>query len=639
MKAIVLSSIFLISFFLSFGQTNYSTSSKKAIKLYEEAQLLIRQRKITDAVEVLKESVAKDNNFLEAHLKLAFSYELLRNIEGQQYHLEQIIRIDPNSSRYKNVYYSLGKVYFNQGKYEQSHEMLSKLVRLGIDNPRIKSDVEGLNENIQFAVESIKKPLDIHPQALSEILNAFPLQYFPVLTADENTIIYTAREGISFHDDENIVISNKDEDGNWQQPISISPNINSQFNEGTCTISADGRTLIFTNCEGRQSYGSCDLYISYRNGDEWSVPKNLGKNINSRSWDSQPALSADGRKLFFVSNRGGGKGKRDIWMSQKDDENSWQKAVNLGNVINSTEDEVSPFIHVNGTTLFFASQGFPGFGGYDIYKSEKSVSGWSQPENLGYPINTHEDQVSMFVSTNGKNGYYSFERKGQGKQNQSLLYGFEFPANSILENASIYLTGNVYDNDTKKPLHATLELYDLGSDKPTAIFTSDPVTGKYFSILNENKKIVLYIDREGYLFESKLYELSVENSNSINRDIYLKPIKKGNSTRLNNIFFEVNSALLTTESITELNKLVHFLTLNPTTKITICGHTDNQGTTAYNMILSEDRARAVYDFLIKRDISPSKLTFIGYGESKPIVENVDKDSMRANRRIEFVISN
>lgn len=638
MKAIVLSSIFLVSFFISFGQVNYSTNSKKAIKLYEEAQLLFRQRKITNAVEVLKESVAKDNNFIEAHLKLAFSYELLRNIGGQQYHLEQVIRIDPNSSRYKNVYYSLGKVYFNQGKYEQSHEMLSKLERLGIDNPRMKSDVAGLNENIQFAVESIKKPLDIHPYPLSEILNAYPLQYFPVLTADESTIIYTAREGLSFHDDENIVISNKDEDGNWQQPISISPNINSQFNEGTCTISADGRTLIFTNCEGRQSYGSCDLYISYRSGDEWSVPKNIGKNVNSRSWDSQPALSADGRKLFFVSNRGGGIGKRDIWMSQKDAKNNWQKAVNLGKIINTKEDEVSPFIHVNGTTLFFASQGFPGFGGFDIYKSEKSVSGWSQPVNLGYPINTHEDQVSMFVSTNGKNGYYSFERKGQGKQNQSLLYGFEFPPNSILENASIYLTGNVYDNDTKKPLDATLELYDLGSDKPTAIFTSDPVTGKYFSILNENKKIVLYIDREGYLFESKLYDLSVETSNSINRDIYLKPIKKGNSVRLNNIFFEVNSALLSTESVTELNKLIHFLITNPATKIAICGHTDNRGTKEYNMTLSENRAKAVYDFLINNKISSDKLTFIGYGESKPIVENIDEDSMRANRRIEFVIS-
>lgn len=636
-RTILLSICILLSLFAT-GQVHYSSDSKKAIKLYEEAQLLLRQRKFTDAVEVLKEAVAKDNDFIEAHLKLAFSYELLRNINVQQYHLEQIVRIDPNSSKYKNVYYSLGKVYFNQGKYEQSGTLLTKLESLGIDNDRIKSDVADLNENIQFAVEHIKDPLDIHPHALSEILNSFPLQYFPVLTADENTIIYTAREGISFHDDENIVISNKDENGNWQQPISISPNINSQFNEGTCAISADGRTLIFTNCEGRQSVGSCDLYISFRNGDEWSVPLNLGRNINSRAWDSQPALSADGRKLFFVSNRAGGYGKRDIWMSQKDEENNWQKAVNLGDVINSTEDEVSPFIHVNGTSLFFASQGFPGFGGFDLYKSERMDNGWSQPENLGYPINTFEDQVSLFVSTDGKNGYYSFEQKGQGKQNQSLLFGFEFPPNSILENTSIYLTGNVFDKDTKKPLDATIELYDLGSDRPLAIFTSDPVTGKYYSILNENTKIALYVDREGYLFESKTFDLREETGHSIIRDIYLKPIKKGNSVRLNNLFFEFNSALLTDESITELNKLIRFLTLNPTIKIEICGHTDNQGTSAYNMTLSENRAKAVYDFLINYEINPDLLTYRGYGESIPIADNSDEESMKINRRIEFVIS-
>lgn len=638
MKVTVLLSILFIFSFSSFGQTNYATTSKKAIKLYEEAQLLLRQRKITDAVEILKEAVAKDNDFIEAHLQLAFSYELLRNINGQQYHLEQIIRIDPNSSKYKNVYYSLGKVYFNQGKYEQSGDLLTKLEGFGIDNDRIKSEVADLNENIQFAVENIKTPLDIHPQPLSETLNTFPLQYFPVLTADENTIIYTAREGISFHDDENIVISNKDEHGNWQQPISISPNINSQFNEGTCTISADGRVLIFTNCEGRQSIGSCDLYISYRTGDEWSVPKNLGRNINSMSWDSQPALSADGRKLFFVSNRAGGKGKRDIWMSQKDEENNWKKAVNLGDVINTAEDEVSPFIHVNGTSLFFASHGFPGFGGFDIYKSEKLEDDWTQPENLGYPINTFEDQVSLFVSTDGKNGYYSFERKGQGNQTQSLLYGFEFPPNSILENASIYLTGNVYDNETKKPLDATIELYDLGSEKPIAIFTSDPVTGKYFSILNANAKIALYVDREGYLFESKTFDINDEGGKSISRDIYLKPIKKGNSARLDNIFFEVNSAMLTSESVTELNKLIRFLILNPAMKIEICGHTDNQGTEEYNMNLSENRAKAVYDFLINHQINSNSITYKGFGESRPITENNDEESMRMNRRIEFVIS-
>ncbi len=637
MKGTVFLVIFLLISSFTFGQPGYSTKSKKAIKLYENAQLLLRQRKFPEAIEKLNDAVAKDNDFLEAHLKLAFSYELLRNVPGQQKHLEEIVRIAPHSYKYKNVYYSLGKVYFNTGRYEESAGMLQELERMGISNPRIRADVEDLRTNISFALENIKKPLYIHPEALSETLNAFPLQYFPVLTADENTIIYTARSGVSFSHDENIMISEKDQSGQWKTPVSISPNINSQFNEGTCAISADGRTLIFTNCEGRPSVGGCDLYITYKTGEEWSVPKNLGENINSISWDSQPTLSADGRKLFFISDRSGGFGKRDIWMSKLNADQEWQKAVNLGPGVNTKEDEVSPFIHVNGTTLFFASKGFPGFGGFDLYKSELKDGVWMRPTNLGYPVNTHEDQVSLFVSTNGKNGYYSFERIGKDGKKQSLLYGFEFPQKGILDNRSIYLTGNVYDADTQEPLDAKIELFDLGSEEPLAIFTSDPVTGEYFSILNEESKIALYIEREGYLFESQSFDIKVEDSDKIKKDIYLKPIKKGNTVRLNNIFFEFNSAQLTQSSETELNKIVSFLSLNPDVKIMISGHTDNQGAENYNLDLSEKRAKSVYNFLIQQGISSDNLTYKGFGESQPLATNNTEEGQKINRRIEFSI--
>ena len=630
-------SLFSLLSYGVFGQTNYSTDSKKAIKLYEEAEILLRQRMFPEAIAKLNEAVEKDNNFIEAHLRLAFSYELLRDTNKQQYHLEQIVRVDPNTSKYKNIYYSLGKLYFEQGEYSKSGESLAKMEMLGIDNARMQADVDELNKNISFAIEGIKNPLDIKPVPLPQILNAYPLQYFPVLTADERTIIYTSREGVSFHDDENIMTSVKDADGNWGKPYSISPNINSQFNEGTCTISADGRTLIFTNCEGRQSMGGCDLFISSKTGEEWSEPKNLGPGINSRSWDSQPAISADGRTLYFVSDRGAGFGMRDIWMSKKDETGRWQEAVNLGLGINTKGDEVSPFIHVNGTTLFFASKGYPGFGGFDLYKSELRSTLWSMPVNLGYPINTHEDQISLFVSTNGKNGYYSFERKGQNGINSSELYGFEFPDDGILDHKSIFITGHIYDDETKEPLEASIELFNLSTDEPLAIFTSDPVTGEYFSILNEDTKIALYVERQGYLFESHFFDVVAESGNSTEKDIYLKPIKKGNSSRLNNIFFEFNSANLSEDSKTELNQIVRFMSNNPGTKITIAGHTDDEGSIEYNKILSEKRAQAVYDYLINHDINPEHLTYVGYGESKPLVKNEDEKSRQINRRIEFLI--
>lgn len=639
MRGVLFFILTLFLFNFSFGQSSYSTKSKKAIKLYKEAELLLRQRKFPQAIEALKSAVDKDGNFTEAHLRLAFSYELLQETNAQQYHLEQVIRIEPNNPRFRNVYYSLGKVYFNQGRYEQSGKVLEKLVKFGITNARMQKDVIQLRNNIEYAVEHMQNPLDIHPQPLTKILNAYPLQYFPVLTADEKTIIYTARDGKSFHDDENIVISQKDESGQWTKPVSISPNINSQFNEGTCTISTDGRVLIFTNCDGRQRIGSCDLYVSYKTGEEWSVPKNLGKNINSMSWDSQPALSADGRKLFFVSDRAGGFGKRDIWVSKKNHDGIWQRAENVGPEINTKEDEVSPFIHVNGITLFFASKGYPGFGGFDLYKSELQESTWSNPENLGYPLNTHEDQVSLFVSTNGKSGYYSYERNWNSKQSQSFLYSFEFPSDHIIKNRSIYLTGHIYDIETNEPLDASIELYNVGSEEPSSIFSSDPVSGKYFTILNANKKIALYIDREGYLFESRSFEIDRESGNSIVKNFYLKPIKKGNSVLLNNLFFEFNSASITLDSKTELLKIVQFLLNNPATKILIAGHTDDLGTEEYNKTLSTNRAKSVYDFLINQGIKSQSLSFTGFGESKPLVDNKDQESRKTNRRIEFIISN
>ncbi len=621
----------------SYGQGALSTSSKKAIKFYDEGELLVKQRKFPEAIDQYKKAVASDNDFVEAHLRLAFCYELLRSTDDLQIHLEEVIRIAPNSVKYKNVYYSLAKVYFNKGKYDQSKAMIETLEQLGIDNPRMKTDAENMKVNVAFALENIQKPIDIHPVPMSALLNGHPFQYFPVLTADEQNIIYTVRMGSSFYDDENIVFSTKDANGNWTNPVSISPNINSQFNEGTCTISADGRTLIFTTCEGRQGYGGCDLYISEKQGDEWGVPKNIGPGINSRSWESQPALSADGRKLYFVSDRAGGVGKRDIWVSEKDAQNIWQKARNMGTSINTSEEEVSPFIHVNGTTLFFASTGYPGFGGYDLYKSEKTDTTWSIPVNLGYPLNTNEDQVSLFVSANGKNGYYSYEKAEGGERRISLLYTFEFPGDGILENKSIFITGNIYDANTMKPLKADIELFLLGENAPASVFTSDLITGEYFTILNENNRFALYINCTGYLFESEAFDLSADQKVAIRHDFYLKPITIGTSVRLNNLFFDVNSAEISPESKTELNKVVRFLDDNPGVRISIAGHTDDQGTEQYNQQLSQNRARAVYEFLIKEGINAQTLTFAGYGESKPIVSKTDEESRRLNRRIEFTV--
>jgi OOP family OmpA-OmpF porin len=620
-----------------YGQVAYSTKSAKAIKFYKKGEVFLRTRQFTEAINEFNKSIQKDSDFIEAHLRLAFCFDLLQNKGKQQYHLEEVVRIAPDKPQYKNVYFSLAKLYFAQGRHELAAVQIERLSLMSIENKRLAYEVGKLSLSIDFAIENINYPIDIRPSPMPKVLNAFELQYFPVLTADEKTIIYTRRQGRTFADDEDIVTSSKNEDGEWTVPVSISPNVNSQFNEGTCTISADGRTLIFTNCEGRKRIGGCDLYVSYKVGDEWSVPENLGNAVNSRSWDSQPALSADGRKLYFVSDRAGGKGKRDIWMAERDVSGVWKNAINLGSPVNTAEEEVSPFIHVNGSSLFFSSTGFPGFGGYDLYVSELEDSLWSEPKNLGYPLNTHEDQVSLFVSTDGQTGYYSFERINELEEKESLLYSFRFPKGSIIKNRSTYLTGHVYDVETREPLGSELKLYLLGDEQPYAIFTSDPVTGRYFTVINEHSEAVLYAERQGYLFEGINLDIFSKDGKELQKDIFLRPVQAGASVRLNYIFFEFDSFELSPESITEILKIEQFLRQNPNRKILIEGHTDDRGSEAYNQLLSERRAEAVFSFLINRGVSTDLLSYQGFGERRPLAGGTDEDSQRMNRRIEFTV--
>ncbi|MCC5931069.1 MAG: OmpA family protein [Cyclobacteriaceae bacterium] len=622
----------------AYAQPRYSSTNKRAIKLYQEAEDKIKQRDFQSAITLLEKAVERDDSFYEAHLRAAFCHEFMRDLPAQLYHLEQVIKLRPGDSRIKNVYFSLAKAYFNSGQYDKSYDRLVEFQRFPVSDARIKIESDQLMENIVFARDQIKNPIDIQPRPLPDIINTFPLQYFPVLTADENTIFFTRRLGNAFHHDEDIYIAEKDESGQWQAPVPISPNINSQFNEGTCTISADGRTLIFTTCEGRKGYGSCDLYLSVKDGDEWSVPVNLGPQINSRYWESQPSLSADGRTLYFVSDRPGGQGKRDLWMSELNESDQWKPARNLGPEINTPEDEVSPYIHVNGFTLFFASKGHPGMGGFDLYSAERKNTGWSKPVNLGYPINTHDDQVSLFVSTDGKRGYYSYETASGARNNRSLLYMFEFPPEAQIARRSNYLKGNVYDADDRTPLKASVELIDLETDTLVSRFITDASTGGFFTILTEGKKYALFVESKGYLYESRSFDLeSVAPEEPVIEDFYLRPVKTGSITKLSNVFFETNQYQLTSDSRTELDKVVRFLKENQTVNIEISGHTDDVGQDAFNRELSEKRALSVRNYLIENEIDKNRIRSKGYGKSRPLAPNTSEENRALNRRIEFEI--
>jgi len=621
-------------------QKAYTTKSKKAIAYYEASEDFYIRRQYGQAVELLQKALDKDEEFAEAHLRMMRIYGTVGDKAKIRYHAGKIIAQQNDNPKFAEAYYMLANLAFEAGDYEKADQYLSEMLKMNA-NPRVKKEGERMQVNISFAKEAIKNPLPFNPQPLPTTINKLPLQYFPVLTADQQSIIFTGRRGITPQYDEDVYISTKNAQGAWQEPKLISPNITSEFNEGTCTISADGRTLIFTSCTGRRVLGSCDLFISYKEGEEWSKPENMGTNINSRAWESQPSLSADGKTLFYVSDRPGGLGMMDIYVSYLGEDGQWEKPKNLRS-INTAQDEVSPFIHVNGQTLYFASTGYPGFGGLDLYQAEKKGDTFTTPENLGYPLNTHGDQVSLFMTADGAKGYYSLEKGREGIDYTSTLMEFDVPASIRVKNRSNFVKGIIRDAETKEVLSAEVELFDLNEQKREYTVQSDAVTGEYMMVLTEGAEYALYVEKEGYLFESLTFNYTddlppAQKLEPVYIDIYLKPIKAGKETVLNNIFFDTDQYVLKPKSKTELNKVVRFLQNNPDINIRINGHTDDVGTEEYNQQLSLNRAKAVYEYLVETGISVDRLDYKGFGEAKPIVANDSEINRQRNRRIAFEV--
>lgn len=619
------------------SKATYSTKKKKAIASFEQSENFMIRGQIPQALELLQKALGVDKDFAEAHLRLGSLYKDIGNVDKAIYHLGRAVEILPKDKRTSGAYYALADINFKAEKYDEAKRLLESFKTVGQPDKRLLPEIDKLMRNIEFSKEAIKNPLPFKPVPLPAPLNRFQLQYFPVLTADQSTIIFTRREGVAAQYDEDIVISKKGSDGNWQQPTSISKKVNTPNNEGTTAISADGRMLIFTSCVGRKGYGSCDLFVTYKTGEEWSEPENLGPQINSAAWESQPSLSADGRTLYFVSDRPTGYGKRDIWVSHYGEE-GWSKAENLGNKINTADDEVSPFIHANNQTLYFASKGHPGFGGFDLFSADLTEVGWTNPENVGYPLNNSDDQVSLFITSDGKKGYYSYEENYRTAYYSSKLYEFDVPEAIQVENRSNYVKGKVYDAKSKAPLRAQIELYDIAKDELISAVTADSISGNYLIVLTQGSEYALYVSKPNYLFQSLSFDYSEkEDFEPIHIDVFLEPLTTGITTTLKNIFFDTDQYTLRPKSKTELEKVITFLKNNPSVKVGIGGHTDDIGSDDYNKNLSLQRAKSVYEHLIKHGVAPQQLQYKGYGESKPIVPNDSEANRQMNRRIDFTI--
>jgi len=604
-----------------------SSKNNKAIDLYVQADNYRVRGQLDQSIALLNEAISKDKKFEEAYYRLAMTYKAQEKYDQAEATYEQGLVLVKDDSRRKIYLYDLVSVNLRQAAYVKSKDYAAKFLALEKADKRKIELVKVWQSQAIYSLENTTA-FDYSITPLSDTVNAFPMQYFPVVTGDGEQLIFTARFGGSRNDNEDIVVS-KMSAGKWQAPVSISANINTVQREGACTISADGRHLIFTVC----GTSGCDLYESRKTGKQWSKPKTLGSAINSSSWDAQPSLSADGRELYFVSDRKGGIGGYDIWYSYRE-EDAWTKAINLGPAINTQFDEISPYIHINNQNLYVVSNGYPGYGGYDIYISEKKLSKWAQPTNLGKPLNDHRDQYSFIVTGTGAIAYYSREES----KNRSRLFRIEMPEALVPKSKGNVVKGLVVDSKTNEPLEAAVELFDLKENKMISKVTSDSVSGEYLMVLPGGSEYALYVRRTDYLFYSLHFNYQENRvAEPVIINISLEPVQQNATVVLNNLFFDLNKYDLKPQSETELMTVIDFLNRNPDLRIEIGGHTDNSGIESYNQQLSEKRANSVAEFLESHQINPQRVKIKGYGSQKPVRPNTTEENRQLNRRIEFKI--
>ena len=616
---------------------SYTTTSPKAIALYEKAIQLYFQKQYRQAIETLQKTNKVDKKFVEVYLQLATIYRELDDFEQAANQLQLAQRQLP-IGKMPYLYYEIAQLYYRSGFYAKAKSIADGIILTDQTSALLLPKLQALQQNLLFALEQVRNPHEFKPRKLPPPLNQFISQYFPILTVDQETILFTALDNDY---KENIYISYKDSLNQWSPPISISNQINQPTgNEGTCTISADKKTLIFTACSQEQNHGICDLYISHKIGESWSVPQNLGPQVNSGIWQSQPSLSADGKTLYFVSERTGNYGRNDIWKTTLQDNNEWAEPINLGPTINSKGREVSPFIHPNGQTLFFASDRTPSMGGFDIYYANYVDGKWTNPVNLGYPINDHKDQVSIFITADGKKGYYAEGKRKDFNYQSSHLYEFDMPTDLIEMPKSNLLKIKIIDAENQARLQAYATVYNITTDSLQQRLVTG-LDGEINLIINEGQQYLLSINKEGYIFENKkiTYEQTTHSSFITIDTITLKPLKLYEYKILEYVYFDYDDYQLNAASSLELTQLVNLLKNHPTICIELEGHTDSHGSDSYNQILSTQRAKTIYDFLIQAGIDANRLTYKGYGKTRPLVANDSPEYQHLNRRVAFKITN
>lgn len=619
-------------------------SSKKLRKKYDEISKQMRSGELDKALKSCDKIISKNPNITEFWVKRGSIF-----FEREQYALaekdfNQVYVLNPQFD--SRLLFTLALSQYQQDKYTEAASSFERYLATDPQQGQRKDKAARLVEDCKFAAVAVKNPVKFEPKLLGDLINTSYSEYYPVFTLDQKRVVFTrnvkGQEDFYYCEIEDSTFTFCEEMYELNTPLS----------EGVHCLAPDGNMIIYTACHIKESYGSCDLFYSTFADGHWSKPNNLGTNINGPGWESQPSLSGDGQELYFASKRTEGYGGSDIYRSRRDKNGKWSLAENLGPTINTSGEDGSPSLHPDHQTLYFRSNGRPGMGDFDIYYSKRNFVDrqWQEPINIGYPINTKHDDGALTVNLAGNEAYFTSDRAyKKDDPNRNLdIYRFVLDP-SIAPVSSTYIRLQVIDKETKKPLVANIKLVDtdtqaeiinLQSQVNSKILFSMPVGGDY----------ALVTSKEGYVYHSEHIPLTEVKTANIAYEyvVELEKIpevapttastpKVNKAIVLNNIFFESGEAVLLKRSDLEINYLVDLMKEQPTLKIKIIGHTDDVGSEADNLKLSQDRAAAVVAALINKGIANIRLQSEGLGESSPIADNQSKEGRKQNRRTEFLI--
>ena len=596
----------------------------------------------------LRKAVSFDDEYADGLYLLGDLYMRKGEIGKTEALWQKVLEVCPEYKPELNYY--LGVIYMENGKRDKATVLFENFLADPYRDRGFDAEVSAALKDNKMLAQLESNPVEFNPVTVRNISSPED-EYLASISPDQQLMFFTRRSKKVNRMDgpaakvrmvEEFSLAERKPNGDFDKGDALPSPFNTSYNEGGPSITADNTELYFTVCQDEKGYKNCDIYYSEK--DEfgyWTTPRSIGDHINYRnSWESQPSVSADGQTLYFTSNRDSGVGGLDIWYVQRLANGKWSRPQNPGTPVNTRKNEKTPFLHSDSRTLYFTSDGHTGLGGFDIFfaKADSDTS-WQQPVNLGAPINTAEDDLGLFVSLDGKTGYFA-SNKLRTNSGGWDLYQFDMPEPFRPEEVML-ISGSLTADNSEVTKNTEIEIKNLRTREITKI-SVDQETGNYAKVVSAprpQEDLIVTVKKPGAAFSSKyISSKQIKESNGVVKaPLQVAELEVGKEYTLNDINFETNSYALSEASKSVIDEFIIYLEENPSLKADIQGHTDDVGDDNSNMTLSKNRAQAVYNYVVNKGVSGSRLTHHGYGETRPISSNETEAGRAANRRTVFVI--